>query len=188
MTETGGSAPGSRHAGVTTARVVEVTGKDHEAWFALLDAAGATTMAHPAIAALLVEQHAVPGWWAQHLTVAYERARGLRAEHQRPDGFEISKSKTIPAPVEHVYRALVEDARRGQWLDGELEISSTRPDRTVNGRWDGGPERLTIRLDAKGESRTVLSLGHSKLPDAQAAEAAKVAWGARLESLKDLLT
>ena len=71
------------------------TGKRHAEWFALLDAWGATEHTHTEIARWLSETHAFPGWWVQNVTVAYERARGMRAPHQMRDGFSISVTRTI---------------------------------------------------------------------------------------------
>jgi hypothetical protein len=38
---------------------------------------------HTEIARWLVAEHRIGGWWAQSVTVAYERARGVRAKHER---------------------------------------------------------------------------------------------------------
>jgi hypothetical protein len=178
----------TEHEDLNDGPVLNATGSDYATWFALLDDLDATTMSHRDIAAHLVEQRDLPGWWAQHVTVAYERVRGMRALHQTSDGYSISKSKTIPVPVEAAYRAVVDDEVRSRWLDGVLEISSTKAHRTVNGRWEGGPERVTIAFTAKGEDKTQVALGHLRLPTAEAAVAAKVAWEQRLRRLAELLT
>src|SRR5687768_8885275 len=75
-------------------KIVEMTGQRWEAWFATLDRWGARERKHGEIAAFLVEEHDVPAWWAQTVTVWYERARGIRLKHQQADGFTVSASKT----------------------------------------------------------------------------------------------
>ncbi|HET9291576.1 MAG TPA: DUF4287 domain-containing protein, partial [Actinomycetes bacterium] len=55
------------------------TGRGWDEWFALLDEWGGAERPHPEIVRWLVGEHGVPGWWAQGVTVGYERARGLRA-------------------------------------------------------------------------------------------------------------
>lgn len=90
-------------------------GLDH--WFAVLDAFGAATKGHTAAAAHLNKDHGVPGWHAQGITVAYERARGLRDMNQSCTGsFQVSVSKTVPAPVAEVIDALKNPERRAVWL------------------------------------------------------------------------
>ena len=64
-----------------TSRAKTGHGLDH--WFAVLDAFGAVERGHTAAARHLYETHGVPGWYAQGITVAYERARGVRAVNQR---------------------------------------------------------------------------------------------------------
>ena len=60
------------------AAVRGATGHDYDAWFALLDAWGASGRTHGEIAAWLIGERGTDTWWAQTITVQYERARGLR--------------------------------------------------------------------------------------------------------------
>ena len=71
---------------------------------------GAVELGHKGIVALLSEHHRVGPWWRQMITVAYEQERGLREKHQTPEGFQISVSKTIAAPVGTVFGGV---GRRG---------------------------------------------------------------------------
>jgi hypothetical protein len=92
-------------------------GLDH--WFAVLDSFGAATKGHTAAATHLNKDHGVPGWHAQGITVAYERARGLRDVHQSCAGdFQVSVSKTVPATVAEVIAAFRDTQRRAAWLQG----------------------------------------------------------------------
>ena len=63
------------------------TGKIWREWFSLLDKAGARTLDHKGIVAILSEQYSVGPWWQQMVTVEYERARGLREKHETAAGF-----------------------------------------------------------------------------------------------------
>ena len=85
------------------------TDRPYSAWFAELDAWGATEVEHKQIAAWLMSERGVPGWWAQNITVEYERARGLRAVGQSRDGlFSVNASKTVAVPVEELFAAVVD--------------------------------------------------------------------------------
>src|SRR5688500_7375884 len=59
------------------------TGRGWEEWLPLLDAWGAVERSHPQIATYLRDELGIDGWWAQGITVGYERARGMRAVGQR---------------------------------------------------------------------------------------------------------
>lgn len=69
------------------------TGKNWEAWFKILDKAGAQKMNHKEIVAYLNQKHYVGPWWQQMVTVAYEQARGLREKHETATGYS---KKTPP--------------------------------------------------------------------------------------------
>ena len=104
----------------------ERTGRGWDEWFALLDAWEASSRPHPEIARWLREEHGVGGWSAQSVTVGYERARGLRAPGQRPDGWSVTASKTVAVPVERLYAAFGDDGLRERWLPGaELHLRGT---------------------------------------------------------------
>ena len=82
------------------ATVRQNTGKGWREWLRILDAWGARKRKHKEIAAYLVAEHGVSGWWAQTITTTYERSRGIRAKHQTLGGsFQVSVSKTFPIPV-----------------------------------------------------------------------------------------
>ena len=92
--------------------VLRATGKTAEDWFAILDAAGARDMSHKDIAVLLNTQHGVSPWWSQHVTVEYERARGMRERYQTTRGYQVSVTKTLPVPLSQLSIRRV--CRRGE--------------------------------------------------------------------------
>jgi hypothetical protein len=111
------SAPSTKGGGLSDEAARKKTGHGLDHWFAVLDAFGAATKGHTAAAAHLYNDHGVPGWHSQGITVAYERARGLRDVNQSCAGdFQVSVSKTVPAPVSEVVDALESAERRAVWL------------------------------------------------------------------------
>ena len=88
----------ARPARMSDEAVAAATGRGWSEWFAILDDAGAAKMKHADIARMVGEQHEVSGWWAQTVTVEYERERGLRDVHQTTRGYEVSVSKTVRSP------------------------------------------------------------------------------------------
>lgn len=71
-------------AGLSDEAVRSGTGKSWAQWVRLLDAIDAATLPHRDIAAHLREVHQIGGWWAQGVTVGYERIKGLREKAHEP--------------------------------------------------------------------------------------------------------
>jgi hypothetical protein len=165
------------------------TGREWGEWFTLLDEWGATGQEHKAIAAWLGGEHGVPGWWAQSITVEYERARGLRAPGSGRDGlFSVGATRTIGVPVDRLYAAFVEPELRERWLPGDrLRERTALPSRTARFDWEDGTTRLIAGFAAKGEAKSQVALSHERVPDAEAAVELKAFWRERLGALKALL-
>jgi hypothetical protein len=169
-------------------KVLEASGKKWAAWFTLLDRWGARERKHGEIAAHLVDEYSVPGWWAQSITVWYERSRGLRLKHQQKDGFTVSASKTVGVAVEDAYDAFVNPNTRRRWLtDGSMSVRTKRPGRDARFNWGDGSTRVVVFFEQKGPAKTTVSVAHERLPDPDEAETAKEAWRERLKGLKTLL-
>jgi hypothetical protein len=169
-------------------KVVGATGREWEAWFSILDRWGGREKKHGENAAFLVEEHGVPGWWSQAITMWYERSRGLRLKHQQVDGFTVYASKTIAVPVDVLFDAFVTARSRRKWLtDGTMKLRTSHAGRTARFDWGDGPTRVSVTFDAKGAAKTTVAVAHEKLPDPDEAETAKAAWRQRLTHLKSFL-
>lgn len=181
--------------------VEKATGASREHWFGLLDAQGASAWAHKDIAAHLVDEHAVDGWWAQAVTVAYEQARGLRVPGQRADGtFEASVTKQVRAPLEVVYAALADAAQRARWLDSALtathpgarvETLAATEGKSVRWRWfddeqDAG--RRVVATVAPSKDAVRVAITHTGLPDAERVPELKELLRERLAALAEQVT
>ena len=168
--------------------VAAKTGKTWAEWFALLDRAGARQMTHQQIVACLVDRHGVGPWWQQMIAVTYEQQRGLRRLHQRPEGYQVSASRTIAAPAARLYRAWTEARTRRRWLPGaRLKITTAKPNRTLRIRWGADEGRLDVELRPKGAAKTQITVQHGYLPNATAADRMKKYWKERLVELAALL-
>jgi hypothetical protein len=165
------------------------TGRPYSEWFAELDAWGASERPHKEIAAYLRNEQDVPGWWAQNITVEYERARGLRAVGQGRDGlFSVGATKTVDVPVEQLYAAVTDPAQRHDWLPGVyLTERTATPPRTARYDWGDGSTRVVVGFDVKGEGKSQVAVQHEKLPDSESAATMKAFWRERLSTLKTAL-
>ena len=164
------------------------TGRGWEEWFDILDEWGAAERSHKEIARWVDEEHATGGWNAQTITVNYERARGLRAVGERPDGFSVTASKTVAVPVERLYDAFVDESLRRRWLpEPELrERTATKP-KSARFDWGDGDTRVIVGFEEKGDAKSTAALEHARLPDAEEAERMKAFWRERVAVLKEVL-
>jgi hypothetical protein len=170
---------------VSEEAIVKGTGRGWDDWFRILDAWGARTRNHTEIARHVNAEHGVDGWWSQSVTVGYERARGMRAPNERPEGFEVSVSKTVAMPAEDAWRAFVEPRRRADWLDLGLRMRTGTRTMGRSARFDVPSEgtRLNVYFTPKGDDRTTVTVTHVKLGGADDVAAHRTAWKRRLESL-----
>ena len=177
-----------RTARMSDAAVKAKTGRTWPQWFSHLDKAGAKKMNHKEIVAHLVKHHDVGPWWQQMVTVAYEQSRGLRAKHQRPDGYSISRSKTLKVPIAAAYKAWNEPRLRARWLgQAKLSVRKTTANRSMRITWIDGKTDVQTMFYPKGARKSQVTVEHNKLPDAKSGEKMKKFWGQRLESLQTLL-
>jgi uncharacterized protein YndB with AHSA1/START domain len=186
-----------RYAKVGDAAVTKATGRGWKEWFALLDKAGAKKLDHKGIVALLYPKHLKLGWWCQMITVGYEQARGLRDQHQKPDGYSVSGSKTLDVPVAEAYAAWASLPARRRWLgkDAGFLVRKATRNKSLRITWPAaprekhGPTSVSVNFYSKGTGgtgrspRCMVQLQHDKLPDAKSAARRKVYWKIALARL-----
>jgi uncharacterized protein YndB with AHSA1/START domain len=175
-------------AGMSDAAIKQNTGCAWDKWVKSLDYHGAAEMAHPDIVRLVHEKYKVDGWWAQSVTVGYERIKGLRARGQRRDGsYEAGKSRTFNVPVAKLFDAFADAKIRRRWMDGTpLKVRTATAPKSMRLGWsDGGI--ITAWFVPKGTSKSSVSLAHTKLPDRETAEKFKKFWSERLDALGEVL-
>ena len=149
--------------------MLAATGRELRDWFALLDEHEATAWGHTEIARWLREEQGVAGWWAQSVTVSYERARGLREVHETARGFEAGVSRTIALPAAALFAALHE-----RMTAEAVGVRTATPPR--HARYDLPEGRMHLVVEPKGEDRATVYLVHHKLPDSEAVTRHKARW------------
>jgi hypothetical protein len=170
--------------GQTDAAVRRATGHGWDTWIRRLDAWGARDRSHTEIARHLARELGVSGWWAQSVTVGYERARGLRAPNQRSDGFCVYASKTVPVELPALRRAFVDARVRGRWLEpGTVRLRPTRSEQSARLDVVADGSRIVAWFTDKGGGRSSVQVQHERLPDEAAMSAMKAFWKERLSRL-----
>ena len=176
-----------KYGGISSAAVAKATGRTWTEWLALLDRAGARNLSHRAIVRLLQSRRELSDWWRQMVAVGYEQARGLRVEHPRADGFEISVSKTIAAPVDRAFAAFREAALREQWLPRlPLTVRKATPHKSIRIRWPDDTS-LSVNFWPKGPLKCQVVPEHGNLTTPESADRMKVFWTEKLEALRVFL-
>ena len=172
---------------MSDAAVKAKTGKEWAGWFTALDDAGAAELDHPAIARFLSEQHDLPGWWCQCITVNYEQARGRRVRHETASGFSAGVSKTIAASLSDLYAATADPAKRKQWFPkGAFKPSSQTKNKYFRGAWKKDA-RLEVGFYAKGDGKAQIALAINKLASRAEVDRERKAWKAGLSKLQAML-
>ena len=174
--------------GRSDAIIKERTGCTWERWVKALDYAQAYTWTHREIAQHVHEKYEVPGWWAQAVTVGYERIKGLRAVGQRRDGsFEANKSRTFSVPLVRLYRAFHDARTRAQWLPGvDLTVRTATRGKSMRITW---PDRTSVAVgfSGRGQGKSQVAVQHEKLADRAAQVRMKQYWAERLDALGQVL-
>ena len=175
-------------AGMSDAVVKEKTGCQWNSWVKALDHYGATELAHREIVDLVQTKYKVGDWWAQMVTVGYERIKGLRARGQRRDGsYEATKSRTFNVPVAKLHQAFADATVRRRWLDEPgVKVRTSTPPKSVRlGLADGSI--IAVGFTSKGDAKSTVALSHAKLRSEDEAAAVKKEWGERFDALADIL-
>ena len=164
------------------------TGCTWERWVKALDRVAAHTWPHRKIAEYVNAKYKVTDWWAQTVTVGYERIKGLRAIGQRRGGgFEASKSRTFAVPLARLYRAWSDAHTRAGWLPGvDLVVRSATRAKYMRITW---PDRTSVSVGflGKGAAKSQVAVTHEKLVDREGAARMKQYWAERLEALGNAL-
>ena len=172
-------------AGMSDAAIKKATGCTWDRWTFALDHYGAEDLSHRAIAEHVQNTYKVSDWWAQTVTVGYERIKGLREIGQRRNGgYEATKSKTVNAPASAVFRAFAHARVRKAWLPEKVMVRKATPNRSVRMTWDDGSS-VEVWITAKGR-KTSAQVAHRKLAGKEDADRRKAFWADRLTALSEL--
>ena len=167
------------------ALIKENTGHGWNEWRDLIEAWPGHVEGHAAVASWLQREHRVDGWWAQSVTVGWERISGRRLPGQMADGtFTANASATISADVAMLRELLLDDESRADLFGGlKTELRSKPGSKNVRLRMPEGVASLWF--DPKDDGRLALGAQHAKLPSADAVQDWKAFWAQWLRALDE---
>ena len=154
----------------------------------ILNKAGAKKMEHKEVAKLLYEEHRLSGWWSQMVTVQYEQDVKGRKKYENPEGYQISKSKTLQFSASKIFSAIQHLALRKSWLKNpDFATTKSTKNKSVRGKWVDGKTNIEFQFYPKDKIKTQLVIQHSKISSEKEAEKLKKYWGRNLDNLKNFL-
>lgn len=161
------------------------TGKGWDDWRAVMTAWPGHDGGHAAVAGYLSAEHGVDGWWAQSITVGWERRTGRRAKHQRQDGtFEVSTSRTVTVDAEELRRLLRSDNDRAALFPGLATKLRSRPG-SKDVRFTLGPGHALVSFTDRPDGRTRVTVTFAKLTHADQVDPWRVYWRGWLTALDE---
>jgi len=173
---------------ISNEAVKKSTGKTWKEWISILNKAGAKKMEHKQVAKLLSEKYGLSGWWSQMVTVQYEQKVKGRKKHEKPEGFQISKSVTLISPVTKIYNTINSPLKRIVWLkDPAITITKSTKDKSIRGKWIYKKTNIEFQLYPKDINKTQLVVQQSRIKSAKEAEMMKTYWEKQLKNLKKYL-
>lgn len=175
-------------AGMSDEKIAGKTGRTWRQWVRTLDEDGAAAMPHREIAAIVHRKHGVGDWWAQSVTVGYERIKGLRDRGQRRGGgYEAGKSRTFNVAVTALFDAWADAAKRRRWLDGSgIVVRTANAPKTIRLQWPDGTI-VVAGFMPKTATKSAVAVVHTKLRDRAALDNAKKYWSEQLDALGAVL-
>src|SRR5262249_630364 len=139
----------------------------------------------------VAEKYEVDSWWAQTVTVGYERIKGLRARGQRRDGrYDATKSRTFKVAVETLFAAWADARIRRRWLTGaETKVRKSAADKSIRLDWTDGNDRsiVAVGFTAKGATKSAVALSQNGFGDRESAARRKQYWTDRPDALEEVL-
>jgi hypothetical protein len=161
------------------------TGRGWDEWCTLIDAFAGRDAGHTRIAAHVQSTYDVDGWWAQTITVGYERIRGLRLPYQNHDGrFTAGRTQTITVDVDALRVMLLDEAERKILFPAFDTQLRSRPS-SKNVRLTIAPGTAEIALSPTSDGRTKVTVAHSKLPSPDDVTIWKQFWTEWIDALED---
>jgi uncharacterized protein YndB with AHSA1/START domain len=177
-------------------------------WFYLLDRAGGREAKHATMARLLEKEHGLNGWWAQTVTVRYEKEHGLRETGQTSKGWQAQAQKTVGKRPSQVWDAIMRSTARNRWLgsmivrmelregarfrlaDGsEGELRAMKAPKLLRLSWEhaaGATSTLELTLAGKG-GKTAVRLQQNGIPTKHDREKLVERWKKGIDAISRMI-
>lgn len=196
--------------GIKDSSVIKATGRSITDWVTTIQNSQKGDLSHREIAEFLSKEHGLTSWWAQEITVLYEKQTGKRVTGQtQSSGFQIGVSKTLPVKRDElwniiitpkVFALIVSDNINPETIINQKRTSETGIEYKIT-TWESRshmrmqwklPEWhsysiLQVRLAAQKSGRTVLTFHQEKMADESIREDMRLHWKEVLTKLEQTI-
>lgn len=171
--------------GMADDKLLAATGRGWDGWCDVIDAWPGHTAGHTAVAAHLREAHGVDSWWAQTVTVGWERITGARLAHQMADGtFTANRTRTVTVDVDLLRALLVDDEGRASLFPGQATTLRSKPSaKSLRVAFDEGVALFAFAPRAGG--RVAVTVSHERLPSAASLDRWRHYWADWLDAIEE---
>lgn len=171
--------------GMTDDKLAAATGRSWDQWCDVIDAWPGHSAGHTAIAAHLRDGHGVDSWWAQTVTVGWERITGARLPHQMADGtFTANRTRTVTVDVDTLRALLVDDGGRASLFPELATTLRSKPTaKSLRVAFDEGV--ALFALAPKPGGRVAVTVSHERLPSPDSLDRWRAYWAEWLEAIDD---
>lgn len=123
-------------------------------------------------------------WWRNVVLIAYELDSGMREQYLKPEGYEVSTSRTVKVPVSGLFAFWLEPDLRRRWLgDKDVIIRKATTNKSILIAWEDDTTALSVEFYSRDAGTTRVVVHHGKLPQKRVPEM-KVFWNKALRELK----
>jgi hypothetical protein len=155
--------------------IKKATGRTPEKWFDILNKAGGKKMTHTDIARFLSTHYIKSGWWAQMVTVEYEREQGRRKVNENADGFIVGVHKTVHMPLKQLEKEWNDLASSHLVAQKHLMPIPTKSKRRML-RYKADVGSLVVYFDDRGEGKSRIMVESVRLPSQKMVEENRTFW------------
>lgn len=170
------------HATSTTDESVQkATGRVWDEWMSELERVNASKLSHKDMAAMLVDTYDVSAWWAQTITVEYERFIGRREVGQSCEGdYQAGGSKTLPGTMDEIFAEWQAFMKGKESLNDDAFADAPTTSKTEKWRYWRvnlrGGSKVNITITQKAPGKVHLAVNHEKLANTDAVDNWKAFW------------
>lgn len=167
--------------------IYKATGAPWSHWLEVFTMMDAKELSHKEIARKLAEDHKVPGWWCQMLTVKFEQEIGRRKPGDSRDGFSAGVSSTINGELDQVYQQWQKALEERKTYNTVVIAEQPTLTQTENWRyWKlklKNSTRVYVNFSPKAPWKVLVQITHEKLSDESAIAPWKAYWRSVLEDV-----
>lgn len=168
--------------------IFKATGAPWSHWMEVFSLMDAKSLPHKEIARKLHEDHKVPGWWCQMLTVKFEYEIGRREPNHSEEGeYQVGVSITVPGEMDELYEHWTHELEDRAEYNKVQIVAPAALSQTDSWRYwrlrlrDNS--RVYVDFSNKSEGKVLVRITHEKLTNDEDVEKWRLYWKSVFEDV-----